>query len=97
MLRNYKLERLQANETFVTSEKGNSMVPLIASGQQHRLAPTSWESVAVGDIVYCKVKGSFYTHKVVAIDPRKGCQIANNRGRVNGWTKAVYGKVIEVL
>lgn len=97
MPRNYKLERLQANETFVTSEKGNSMVPLIASGQQHRLAPATVDTVAIGDIVYCKVHGKFYTHKVVAIDPRKGCQIANNRGNVNGWTKAIFGKVIEVL
>jgi hypothetical protein len=29
------------------------MNPLIKSGQEHRLA-TTWESVNVGDIVYCK-------------------------------------------
>lgn len=35
MGRNFKLERLQRGESFVTSEKGNSMVPLINSGQDH--------------------------------------------------------------
>ena len=34
MNRNYKLERLQNGETFVTSEKGSSMVPLIKSKQE---------------------------------------------------------------
>lgn len=33
MNRNYKLERLQKGESFITSEKGNSMVPLIKSGE----------------------------------------------------------------
>lgn len=97
MRRNYKLERLQNGESFITSEKGNSMVPLIKSGQKHKLAPATWEEVEVGDIAYCKVKGSFYTHLVTAKDDKKGCQISNNKGRVNGWTKAVFGVVIEVV
>lgn len=94
---NWKLERLQKGETFVTKEKGNSMVPLIKSGQEHRLEPATWEQVEVGDIVYCKVKGRFYTHLVKAKNPDKGCQIGNNKGGINGWTKQVFGKVIEVI
>lgn len=94
---NYKLQRLQNGETFITSEKGNSMVPLIRSGQDHRLSPASVEDVKVGDIVYCKVGGRFYTHLVKATDPNKGCLIGNNRGGINGWTRNIYGKVIEVL
>lgn len=34
---------------------------------------------------------------VKAINQDKGCQIANNKGHVNGWTKQIYGKVIEIL
>lgn len=94
---NYKLDRLVSGETFITSEKGNSMVPLIKSGQDHRLTPAKWEDVKVGDIVYCKVKGRFYTHLVKAKNDIKGCQIGNNKGGINGWTKQIYGKVIEVL
>lgn len=84
-------------ETFVTSEKGNSMVPLIHSGQDHMLAPIKLEEVEVGDIVYCKVRGKFYTHLVKAKNEDKGLLIGNNRGYNNGWTKQVYGKVIQVL
>ena len=96
-MKNYKLEKLQNGETFITSEKGNSMVPLIKSGQDHKLAPAKLEDVEVDDIVYCKVSGRFYTHLVKAKDPLKGCQICNNKGNINGWTKQIFGKVIEVL
>lgn len=96
-MRNYKLEKLQNGETFVTKERGNSMVPLLKSNQEHKLAPTTWEAVDVGDIVYCKVSGFFYTHLVTAKNIKRGCQISNNQGHVNGWTKRVYGKVIEIL
>jgi hypothetical protein len=96
-MRNYKLEKLQAGETFTTSEKGNSMTGRINSGQEHVLEPATWESVNVDDIVYCKVHGSFYTHLVIAKNDQRGCLIGNNRGGINGWTKQVYGKVTKVL
>lgn len=95
-MKNYKLEKLENGESFITSEKGNSMVPLIKSGQKHKLSPIKLEDAMVGDIVYCKVNGRFYTHLVKAIDPVKGCQIGNNRGNINGWTKQIYGKVTEI-
>ena len=94
---NYKLIKLQNGETFTTSEKGNSMTPLIKSGQEHKLAPVKYEDVSVGDIVYCKVHGRFYTHLVKAKNDDKGCLIGNNKGNINGWTKQIFGKVIEVL
>jgi hypothetical protein len=97
MKRNYKLEKLQNGETIVTSEKGNSMVPLIKSGQEHKLEPTIWQDCNEGDIVYCKVKGNFFTHLVKAKNSEKGLLIGNNKGGINGWTKNVYGKVIEIL
>ena len=97
MLRNYKLEKLQNGETFITNEKGNSMTPLIKSQQNHIIEPTTLENVKVGDIVYCKVKGYFYTHLVKALDPKRGALIGNNHGKINGWTKAIFGKVKEIL
>lgn len=96
-MRNYKLERLQNKETFITSERGNSMSPLIKSGQNHQLAPVELHDISIGDIVYCKVKGNFYTHLVKAKNDKKGCLIGNNKGGVNGWTKQIYGKVTEIL
>lgn len=94
---NWKVEKLQKGESFITKEKGNSMVPLIYSNQEHKLAPTTLEDVKVGDIVYCKVGGRFYTHLVKAKNDKRGCQIGNNKGNINGWTKQIYGKVVEVL
>jgi len=96
-MRNYKLERLQNGETFETKEFGNSMYPKIKSGQPHIVQPAKWESVNVDDIVYCKVNGRFFTHLVKAKDMQKGVLIGNNKGGINGWTKQVFGKVIEVL
>jgi hypothetical protein len=95
-MRNYKLERLQKGETFTTSEKGNSMVPLIKSGQEHKLAPCTLDDVEVGDIVYCKVKGRFYTHLVKALGDKEAL-IGNNKGGTNSWTKKIFGKVIEII
>lgn len=99
MMRNYKVERLLSGETITTKEKGNSMIPLIYSNQEHVLAPvTSWEEIEVGDIVYCRLSGGrHYTHLVTAKDDKRGLQISNNKGHINGWTKTVYGKVTEIL
>jgi hypothetical protein len=92
-----KIERLKAGETIVSREPGNSMVPLIKHRQPVRLAPATWEEVEPGDIVYCRVKGNVYTHLVKAKNEKRGVLIGNNRGGTNGWTKQVFGKVIEVL
>ena len=73
------------------------MVPLIKHRQPVRIAPASWEDVEPGDMVYCRVKGNVYTHLVKAKNEKRGVLIANNRGRTNGWTKKVFGKVVEVL
>lgn len=96
-MKNFKLEKLLSGETFITKEFGNSMSPVIRSGQEHKLEPAKWEDCSVGDIVYCKVKGNFYTHWVKAKNNEKGLQIGNNSGKINGWTKQVFGRVISIL
>ena len=48
-------------------------------------------------MAYCRVKGYVYTHLVIAKNEQRGLQIGNNHGRINGWTKTVYGKIIEVI
>jgi hypothetical protein len=91
-----KLEILQRDGEIITSEKGNSMLPLIKSGQKHKLKLCTWEECEIKDIVYAKCNGKFYTHLVYAKNDVKGVQIGNNKGFINGWTKTVYGKVIEI-
>ena len=94
---NPKITALLAGETIISEEPGNSMLPLIKSRQPCKIEPATWESVQVGDIVYCSIGRHTYTHLVKAIDPNRGCLIGNNHGRINGWTKRIYGKVIEIL
>jgi len=89
-----RIDRLFNGEEVTYSEGGNSMMPII----KHRQPVTAvrQESYEVGDVVFCKVRSRFYTHKIVAKNEKKGYQIANNKGRVNGWTHSVYAKVIKV-
>jgi hypothetical protein len=94
-MKHFKETLLEQGKTIVTSEKGNSMSPLLSSGQSHLLAPCTWEDCALKDIVFCKVKGRYYTHLVIGISSERGLLIGNNKGGINGWTKNVYGKVIE--
>lgn len=93
----WKQKLLEEGKSFETSEKGNSMTPMIKSGQKHILSPININDVNIGDIVFCKCKKSYYTHLVKGKDPIKGLLIGNNKGHVNGWTKLVYGKVIEII
>lgn len=92
-----KIDRLANGETFITTEGGNSMTPIIESKQPTKLAPCKWEDCEIGDIVFCKVHGSYFTHLVKGKNDKRGLLIGNNHGKINGWTKNVYGKVIEII
>lgn len=94
---NWKVEKLLSGETITSKEAGNSMLPILKSKQPVVLEPTDWTKVKMGDIVFCKCKGNYYTHLVKATDLRKGVLIGNNHGHLNGWTKSVYGKAIKIL
>lgn len=92
-----KIQKLVAGETIVSREAGNSMLPILKSKQAVRLAPITWDECKVGDIVFCKVRGNVFTHLVKGKNDKRGLLIGNNHGHMNGWTKQVYGKVIEIL
>lgn len=80
-----KIQRLLNGESFRTKEPGNFMLPLYKSNEEHLLTPITWNKCKVGDVVFCNVKGSCITHKVYAIDSKKGCLIGNNSGHMNEW------------
>lgn len=90
------VQSLQAGQAVQCRPKGNSMQPRIYSGQLITIEPLNGRVPQKGDIVFCKVGGNFYVHLVNAVGQDGRYQIANNRGRVNGWTKAVYGIVTRV-
>ena len=91
------IPRLQAGETIQFRPRGASMSGRIESGQLCTVAPADPATLAVGDIVLCKVRGSQYLHLIKAIRGGR-YQIGNNRGRINGWIPAasIYGKCIRV-
>jgi len=92
------IDRLLAGEIVVGyKEGGNSMVPIIRHRQPVTIKPVDTSKLEKGDVVFVKVRGYIYMHKVTAL--KKGqVQIGNNHGRINGWTKLdnVYGIVVSV-
>ncbi len=91
------IQRLQAGETVAFQPRGSSMSPRIESGQLCTVSPVAIGSIAVGDIVLCKVRGTEYLHIVKAIEGER-FQIGNNRGYINGWIggSAIFGRLMNV-
>lgn len=91
-----QVEKLQKGETVKFRPKGNSMQPKINSGEEVTVSPDI-SNIGKGDIVLCKVHGSYYVHLVTAVKGEQ-FQISNNKGHVNGWiTKnGIFGKVTNV-
>lgn len=92
-----KIERLKNGEILISKEPGNSMEPILKSREPVILTPfpdlaTAVRTLQKGDIVFAKVKGTCYTHKVYAVDPERGVCIGNNRGHLNGYTTDVYAQ-----
>lgn len=92
-------EKLRNGEVVERNkETGNSMLPIIKSRQPVTLSPVNEETeLNEGDIVFCKVKGNYYTHKITGIKGKQ-FQISNNKGRVNGWISRdkIYGIVTKI-
>ena len=89
------IERLKEGETVVVKPHGNSMTPRIKSGQEVVVVPVDLAALRVNDVVLVRVFGKVYLHLIRQVS-RTGnlFQIANNKGRVNGWVTGehVYGK-----
>lgn len=79
------IELLKQGHVVRFRPHGNSMVPLVKSGQLVTVEPASLHEVRVGSVVLCKVNGRVILHKVTAIGSDKRLQISNNHGHVNGW------------
>lgn len=80
---------------------GNSMTPILKSKQPVLCTPITEDMILKkNDIVFCKVKGNHYLHKIHGIrGDNEQFLIGNNHGHMNGWINrnSVFGKVIEIL
>lgn len=95
----YAAEHLLNGETCKVVGYGQSMTPILKSGQPVIVEPLKEETILKkNDIVFCKVNGHYYLHKVLAVKG-KTYQIGNNHGHVNGTVgrHCIYGKVVEIL
>ena len=93
------VEKLKAGQTCLVQGFGQSMTPILKSGQVCKVEPITEDTVLKkNDIVLCKVKGHIYLHKISAINGKR-YQISNNHKHVNGWVgrDCLYGKVVEIL
>ena len=89
------IEPLSRGETVEVRGVGNSMTPILRSGEIVTMEPLdTLEELRRGDVVIAKVHGHVYLHLVRAV--RAGeVQIGNNHGHINGWTPRaqVYGRM----
>lgn len=93
-------EHLKNGEECIIVGFGQSMTPILKSGQPVRVSPITDETILEkNDIVFVKVNGHFYLHKISAIKNGKSYQISNNHGHVNGWVgkSSIFGKVVEII
>src|SRR5258708_7183059 len=83
------IEKLRNGEQTSFRSSGNSMTPKIKSGQECTYEPVSEDDVQKGDMVFCKVQRSMFTHLVTGVRTTKDkeFQISNNHGHVNGWVR----------
>ena len=93
------IEKLKNGEICLVQGFGQSMTPILKSGQVCKVVPIAEDMILKkNDIVLCKVKGHIYLHKISAINGNR-FQISNNHKHVNGWVSrnCLYGKVVEIL
>lgn len=91
------IEKLKQGETVSFRPRGSSMTGRIESGQLCTVAPVDPATLAVGDVVLCRVRGAEYLHLVKAVQGGR-FQIGNNRGHINGWVPArvIFGRCVRV-
>ena len=88
-------EQLRTGNPVEIHPKGNSMLPLVKSGDLVRLEPvTDPTKLQVNDIVLVRVHGRDYLHLIKAVGKGPTFLIGNNRGHDNGWvgSNCIYGR-----
>jgi hypothetical protein len=78
---------------------GDSMTPVIESGQRVKIEPLRGRDIELGDVVAVMVNGETMLHLVSEIDVDRGrVKIAGTSGPPNGWTRraCVFGICTEI-
>jgi cell wall-associated NlpC family hydrolase len=88
--------RLVRGETVTLRPRGQSMAPLIKTGQEVTVRPVASDELQAGDLVLCRVRGQYYLHLIKAVQGNRYL-IGNNRGHINGWVSrpAIFGRRVK--
>ena len=88
----FAIEALRRGEAVEIRPRGHSMKGRVDDGDVVRVEPCDPATLAAGDIVLVRVRGTDYLHLVKAVDADRFL-IGNNRGRTNGWVgaSAIFG------
>ena len=93
------IKDLEEGKTIKCRPHGNSMEPIIKSGQLVTISPIK-ERLKVGDIVLCRVKGNVYLHFIKQITYYTAgivfYIIGNNKGYINGATQSIFGILTKI-
>lgn len=93
---NQAVEWLKMGRTIARFEFGDSMQPILKSGEYNITTPiTDLNSVNVGDVVLCEVEGMLMTHMVI-LKSNGNCDtpfflIGSSNLYIYGWTNKIYG------
>lgn len=93
-------KKLQEGETIVVIGYGQSMTPIMKSGQPALVEPVTEDSVLnKNDIVLCRVNGHYYLHKIWSVKNNNSYLIGNNHGHANGTVsrKNIFGIVTKII
>ena len=91
-------EKLRRGEITTFVAKGGSMKGMIRHGETVTIAPIKdpVSELRAGMVVLCRVGRHHYLHKILQIVTEDGearYLIGNNKGRKNGWTTDVFGRL----
>lgn len=93
-------KKLQEGHTCVVTGFGQSMTPILKSGQPALVEPvTDNTELKKNDIVLCKVNGYYYLHKIWSVKNNNSYLIGNNHGHANGTIsrKNIFGIVTKII
>lgn len=97
-------EEMKKGKTGKLIGIGNSMTPILKSRQPVIVSPIKEDTVfEKEDILFCKVRGNYYLHKLCSMRVVDGNKeqflIGNNHGHMNGWINRdkVFGKVTYII
>lgn len=89
---------LSVGQSVNLRPSGHSMTPIIHHRQQVTLTPdTDDDQFKAGAVVLVKVRGAWLLHRISKVGDGE-FQIANARGKVNGWVRrtAIAGIVTKI-